>query len=362
MLAIMAALLLLAAWTAWFVFGRVTVYEVSRAAHIEVTSASRDVSTLQGGRLVASGLFIGRQVRAGEVLAELDSEQQKLQLAEAEARLARLPAQATALRRELSAAATAQSGAQQAGSAGTAAARARAREAEANAEFNRSLAQKLQADSESGGAAPIEAERAVADAHRAVAASEASRHDEARAAGEAVINAATRAGDAARISATMAATDGERAAAEQLVAQLRYQLEARKIRAPVDGIIGTVAAVKLGEVLGSGSRLATIVPAGDLHVVAAFDLASGLGRLASGQSARLRLDGFSWVQYGEFPATVERVAAEGSGDLLRVELRMPRRRDEELPLRHGMTGQVNVAIEQTSPAVQLLRAIGQALR
>ncbi|MBK8272675.1 MAG: hypothetical protein IPK89_06745 [Sphingomonadales bacterium] len=82
-MAIGIAVLLLLAWALWFAFGKVTVYEVSRAARVEVSSSSREVSSIRDGRLVATGLYIGRRVRAGEVLAQLDSEPQKLMLAEA---------------------------------------------------------------------------------------------------------------------------------------------------------------------------------------------------------------------------------------------------------------------------------------
>ncbi len=360
-LAIAAALVLLLVWAAWFIFGRVTVYEVSRAAHIEVASSSREISTLQGGRLIASGLFIGRRVRAGEVLAEFEAVPEKLRLAEAEARLASFPGRIAALRREQSAAALARAGTENAKSAELDAARARTREAQATSDFNRSFAKKQWADSATGGSAPVDAERAQAEARRAAAASEALRHDEARVAGDASARGAEREADSARVAASLATFESEQIAAEAVVAQLRYELEARKIRAPADGVIGEVAGLKLGEVIAAGTKLATIVPDGDLHVVAAFDPATGLGRLTTGQPARLRLDGFSWAQYGDFPAKVERVAGEASGNQLRVELLMPRRHDQELPLRHGMTGQVDVAIERVSPAVLLLRAIGQML-
>lgn len=360
-LAIYAALLCLLLWSLWFALGRVTVYEVSKAAHVEVTSASRDVSPIQKGRLVASGLYIGRRVHAGEVLAELDSEPQKLRLAEAEARLAAFPARLAGLRRELSAFETAKAGADKARSSAIAAARARTQEAQASSEFERGLAQRQRADAESGGTAPIEAERSEAEARRAQAARDASRHEEHRVAGEAEARSAGLAGDSAHIGTAITGAQGDFAAAQAEVEQLRYELDARKIRAPVDGVIGTVAAARLGEVVEGGASLATIVPDGDLHIVAAFDPARGLGRLTQGQTARLRLDGFAWTQYGDFPARVDRVAAESSGTLLRVELSMKRRTNEELPLRHGMTGQVDVAIEQVSPAILVLRAIGQLL-
>ena len=107
-------------WAAWFFFGRVTVYEVSRRARIEVSSASRALAVDQGGRLVASGLYIGRKVRAGEVLADLDAEPQKLRLAEAEARLAGYPARIAALQDALASTRSARSGARSSATAAVA--------------------------------------------------------------------------------------------------------------------------------------------------------------------------------------------------------------------------------------------------
>lgn len=360
-LAIGIAVLLLLAWALWFAFGKVTVYEVSRAARVEVSSSSREVSSIRDGRLVATGLYIGRRVRAGEVLAQLDSEPQKLMLAEAEARLAAFPAHVEGLRKQLVAMDLAGSGAKQARAAAIASAQARTRAAKASAEFDIELARRQRLDAQNGGAAAIDAARAEAEARRAAAARDATRHDEGRIVGEAVARNASIAGDAAQLSAALEGAKGELAAQQAQVAQLRYEVEARMIRAPADGVIGSIMSVRLGEAIRTGASLATIVPEGDLHIVAAFDPAKGLGRLSVGQPARLRLDGFAWTQYGDFQARAVRVAGESSGDALRVELTTARWANRGLPLRHGMTGQVEVAIEEVSPAILVLRAIGQML-
>jgi len=223
------------------------------------------------------------------------------------------------------------------------------------------LARRQRLDAQNGGAAAIDAARAEAEARRAAAARDATRHDEGRIVGEAVARNASIAGDAAQLSAALEGAKGELAAQQAQVAQLRYEVEARMIRAPADGVIGSIMSVRLGEAIRTGASLATIVPEGDLHIVAAFDPAKGLGRLSVGQPARLRLDGFAWTQYGDFQARVVRVAGESSGDALRVELTTARWANRGLPLRHGMTGQVEVAIEEVSPAILVLRAIGQML-
>ncbi|OYU37053.1 HlyD family efflux transporter periplasmic adaptor subunit [Novosphingobium sp. PASSN1] len=355
------ALALLAAWGAWFAFARVAVYEVSRSARIEVAGASRTVSSEQGGRLVGSGLFIGRQVAAGDVLAELDSSAQRLRLAEAEARLAGFPARLAALREQLSASLGSSTGAARAAAATIAAARAHSREADAAARFQDDLARRQQADSAAGAIAPIDAARADSEARRAAALRDASTEERRRAEGDAATARASRRVDSADIAARLAEAESEAAAAAALADQLRREADLQKIRAPISGVIGEVSPVRAGDVLAPGARLATIVPAGSLRLVATFPAATALGRIAQGQSARLRLDGFSWAEYGTFPARVERVAADGSDGALRVELAMANPQGSALILRHGMTGEVDVVIEQVSPLMLLLRTLGQFL-
>lgn len=360
--AMQVALALAVVWALWFFFARVTVWEVSRTAHVEVTSASRAIATEQPGRLIASGLYVGRRVRAGEVLAELDSAPQRLRLAEAEARLAGFPGRLGALRAEASSARSAQASASSAGAFSAAAARARASAAGAEASFNREQADRQNADALGGGAAPAEAARAESEARRASAESAARRAEEAGAAAQAQLARARQSRETAQVAGVLAQVEADQVATQSLVEQLRLEVEARRIRAPADGVIGDLAAFRLGEMVPAGAQLASLVPEGALHVVAAFDPATGLGRLAEGQKARLRLDGFSWAQYGEFSVRVERVAAEGSNNQMRVDFAMPAAPPSgELPLRHGMTGQVEVEIERVSPAILLLRSIGRML-
>lgn len=359
--ALFATLTAIAGWSIWFFTGKISVYEVSRSARIELAASSSQVSAIQGGKLIANHLYIGRVVKAGEVLAELDSREQELRLAEAEARLAGFPDRIGALKKQQAAAASATTGTARAAAAAVAAARARTRLADAEAAFSGVLAERQRKDSEAGGMAPIDAARASADARKATALRDATAEDQRRIAGDTQTAQAERMADSASISFVLAQTASEWVAAQAQVAQLRNELEARRIRAPVDGVIGDVTTMRLGEVLAPGARLATIVPQGNLRIVATFDPGHAIGRLGPGQVARLRLEGFSWTQYGDFPAKVQRVAAEPNGQALRVELTLARRPAQRLQLRHGMTGTVDVTIERVTPAILILRALGQVL-
>lgn len=345
-------------WLVWMVVGRVTIYTPSRSARIEAVNTARNLAVSEGGKLLLWHVRAGQKVRAGELVAEFEDEQQKLRLAEAEARLAGYPARIAALEAELGAMRSASSSAAGAGRAAAAAARARSSEASADADFRAKAARRVHADVDAGGSAAIEAERAETEMRRAAATRDARRLDELATSREGAARSAEKSADVASIDETISALKAEQAQAAASVEQLRYALAERQVRAPVDGIIGDLAGFRPGEVLPAGARLATLVPAGHLHVIADFDAAGSLGRLAAGQPARLRVDGFPWAQYGDFSARIAHVAAEARDNHLRIDLTLPAEANDRLALRHGMTGQVDVAVEEVRPFVLVLRSIG----
>ena len=99
-----------------------------------------------------------------------------------------------------------------------------------------------------------------------------------------------------------------------------------------------------------GSRICTIVPDGDLKVVASFAPAVALGRVRAGQVAHVKLDGFPWTQYGSPSARVSRVSGEPRDGTVRVELTL------DLP------AEVDIEVEQVTPAALVMRSIGAYTR
>jgi len=73
---------LLIAWSAWFGLRRVTIYEVTRQARLEVQSAAHPVAAPVGGRVVETRLAVGRDVRFGEVPVALDDAAEQLAIRE----------------------------------------------------------------------------------------------------------------------------------------------------------------------------------------------------------------------------------------------------------------------------------------
>ena len=95
------AAFLLGSWMAWFLFGTVNVYEVSKRARIEVRQAAHSIEASLPGRIVSTSLIIGQEVRLGDVLVELDATAERLRLLEEEARLKAISPRMESLRKEI---------------------------------------------------------------------------------------------------------------------------------------------------------------------------------------------------------------------------------------------------------------------
>src|SRR5262249_56369322 len=107
-----------------------------------------------------------------------------------------------------------------------------------------------------------------------------------------------------------------------------------QVRAPIAGTVAEVAPLKVGGVVEAGDRICTIVPDGGLKVVAQFRPAIALGRIRHGQSARVRLEGFPWTQYGGAAATVANVSGEVRDGQVRLDRALDRSSDPTLQMRH----------------------------
>jgi membrane fusion protein (multidrug efflux system) len=206
----------------------------------------------------------------------------------------------------------------------------------------------------------IEHLRASTEASSRQATAEASALDTAR------LDYAQRTGTSDRLAAIAqlrseeARVEGEAKAATSTIERLAHEIERRKLRSPVAGRIGEVMVLRATSVVREGDRLATVVPAGELRVVAEFPQAT-VGRLRIGQHARVRLTSFNWVEFGTLSASVVSVATEPQGGHVRAEMRLTGAPPRGIPLQHGLAGVVDVEVERASPATLVLRAAGRAV-
>jgi membrane fusion protein (multidrug efflux system) len=354
-------LIILGVWLTWFCFVQVTVYEVSQTARLEVQRAARPVSSLVAGKIMTTHLRLGTKVEIGEVLVELDASSERSRVREEEARLDAIPPQLDALKRQIADEEQAARRAQAAFASAIEQARSKHAEALSAARFARENVRRLGKLNTSGQVSEIESLRAHTDADKAQASADALASEIDQMTSRSLSNEHEKRATLEELQREAAYLDGQLALSAATLARLRQELEKYIIRAPVSGEIGDVAPLDVGAYVDAGRVLGSIIPTGQLKVVAEFAPARVLGRVHPGQTARMRLDGFPWAQYGTIPVKVDRVAREIRDGLVRVEF-LPNSQDDSNPLmQHGLTGSVEIAIERTTPAVLALRAAGQTL-
>jgi membrane fusion protein (multidrug efflux system) len=355
---VLAAIVFLGAWSWWLFYARVARYETSESARLEVDRAAYVLQADSPGRIVMSNLVLGREVQAGDVLVELDTNPERLEIAEHMARRGVLDPQLESLRAELSSAVQARRREQEANLAAIAEARARITEAEQPAAFSESEAVRTKRLLDSGLTTEREYARAQSETRQAKAAVETLRQVLTRLEREQRTRETDRETQIRRLEADIRRLEGDKTATASSITRLEYQAERRKIRAPITGRLGEVATLRTGAVLEEGDKIGSIVPPGTLRIVAEFPAAAALGRIHPGQPARLRLKGFPWAQYGSLTGRVSTVANEIRDGSVRVECDLTEEAPVDLPMQHGLVGTVEIQVEELSPVALVLRAAG----
>ena len=100
-LAILIAMIFIGAWLVWFFGARISVYEVSEDARVEVGRVAYRVDAPVTGQVGAVHLALGRNVQAGQVLLELVDRDLRLALVEKRTRVTGLGAEIELLKRQL---------------------------------------------------------------------------------------------------------------------------------------------------------------------------------------------------------------------------------------------------------------------
>ncbi|MBL9016961.1 MAG: HlyD family efflux transporter periplasmic adaptor subunit [Myxococcales bacterium] len=342
------------AWVAWMVLARVPIHETSVQGRLEVLPPPSQVDTPIAGRIRTALLDVGRTVAAGDVLLELESDVPRAQLERARHQLAALGPELVALEKEIEADATGVSAGDVAGRAAIREQLAKVRAAEAEIDHAAAELARLEKLGQAGVSSTAEVDAARAELARKRSARETLGHSaDALVAAERERDAGRRA-RASELQRQKAVIEGSLAAARAEVARLELEVAQHTVRAPVAGELGAVARVQPGAMVAIGTRIATVVPQGTLRVVAEYPPRS-IGRLAVGQAATVKLDGFPWTRYGTVAASVTRVASEVRDGTIRVELALAP--GATLPLVHGMTGTVEIEVEAMSPMALVLRSL-----
>lgn len=358
-LGLLLAVLLLGGWSVWLFLARISRYETTESARLEVDRATHLLQAPYVGRVVKSRLVLGRTVQEGEILIELDANPERLQIEEERARRKAINPRVESLHAQIDAATQARMREQEATGAALDEARARVHEAEQPARFAEADAERLKKLFDERLTAEREYARAQADANRTRATVESLQRTITRLEREQGTRESDRDTQIRALEAEIHRLEGEKITSAATIDRLRYDVEKRFIRAPISGRLGDVAILRTGAVVKEGDTLAAIVPSGALRIVAEFDPSAALGRIRPGQPARLRLKGFPWTQYGSIKARVATVGNEIRDGRVRVECNVDGVGPNLIPAQHGLPGAVEVQVEQISPAALVFRVAGQ---
>jgi membrane fusion protein (multidrug efflux system) len=353
---------LLAGWALWASFAEVPVYETTDAARLEVEGGIHVVQAPVDGRVVGSSLELGARVEQGTVLVELDATELDKALDEERATQEAVAAQLAALDVEIQAEREALGVARDAEAAAVAEALARENEIEPSARFAERRADRLHRMQTEGVATELEVDEAKSDAEARRAAIAAARRGSQRVRMDHERSRRDRLVALARLDREATRLRAEATRLAPVIARLEHEIDLRRIRAPRTGVLGRIVELRHGAFVEAAQELFTVVPEDQsLRVVAQYEPSEALGRIQPGQTARLRLAGFPWAQYGMVTARVARIGSEAPDGRVRVELDVDRQSASRIPLEHGLETSVEVEVERVAPAVLLLRAAGKLL-
>jgi len=353
---LLCALFVVVAWLSWFVAGRVPVYELSENARLEVIGVPSPVTAPMSGTVRANHMVIGRSVKAGEVLLELDAAADSLTAIVAASELDDLHSRIVALERERSASSTILGPEAEAGESERAAAHALQKEAATRARLAEEQRQRTEALWRSRSVTADEYAKSVAEAEGRRASAVAAEAAARTAGTDRQVRVLARKVRLTELDRNLVELRGQIAAKKAQIQSLRYAQALKAVSAPISGRIAELGNLATGSYLEAGHRVGTILPEGAIHAVAFFPV-DALGRIRPRQNGRIRLAGFSWLEYGALRARVARVAEEPDSGRFRVELDLADDTAHVAPVMHGLPGIVAVEVDRLSPWHLALRTI-----
>lgn len=353
--------LLLTLWLLWFFLADVALRASSQAAWLEAESRPHRVTCAVGGQVVSVHTELGAQVAAGDLLVLLDDRDARALLLRERARRQASIQTLAALETQIQGEERRTLRVRQSKGSATDEARARRRQATAALADAQAEVERLRPLVELGILGKAELERAEGKVRQLIPAVDAQAETVALRRGEQGVDLAEAEVRLDQLNAERVREQGLLGAIEAEVDRLEHLLEQYRLVAPVSGEVGRWDNPRPGDVMAFGESPATVIPAGELRVVAEFLPSVAVGRIRQGQPATVAYDGFPWTQFGKMGATVKRVARQPGSGRIRVELEPRLDRESRLPLEHGLPGTVEVEVERLSPAALVLRLAGRAV-
>lgn len=345
---------------AWMVSARTTLYVVSTASRVEASTNPIPVQSPVAGVVVGADLTLGRVVSRGDILFSLDAQSFELQRQALQARVAGDRAKVVSIGEQIAAEERARDAQGVDVSSSIEAARAKSAVARAAQAGKQSEADAIGKLADQALASKLEKARTASELEQSSAQVAASAAEVQRQASTGVTAIRDRDARIASLRHQFASLEAELRVDEARVTELSYEVERRTVRAALAGTLADVASVAPGTTLEPGARVATIVPAGSLRIVARFAPDDAVGLVTKGQRAEMRVASRPWTQFGTLHARVLNAGSEPRDGTVRVELEVVEE-NPRLPLTNGLTGNVEVAVAELSPLEFLFRQAGQRL-
>lgn len=176
--------------------------------------------------------------------------------------------------------------------------------------------------------------------------------------------------------AELAKSRGELEQAEQVLNQRKEALQSTKLHAPMSGTVKNVRITTLGAVLKSGDELMQIVPSDDPLIIEAKVRSSDVAFIRNDLRANVKLDAYDYTIYGSLkghvtyisPDTLEEELKRDEQPYYRVLIQIdeiPEDRAKDIDIIPGMTCLVEIITGERSVAQYILKPLrrvsGEAL-
>lgn len=359
MLGLLLAALVIGGWIAWAIVARVPVYAVTEEARLEAGPDVYYIESPINGRVVSLHVAVGQEVKKGDLLFELDSEDQQLDLREEETKQRTVAPQISVIERQILDEEEALENEKQAAGVALGEAREHLNEVSEAARFAEEEVKRMSSLYRNGDISEVEFLRLQSEAKKKQAIAESSRLALDRLALEGRTKENNRQAHIESLKREEAELEGNVATSEATGKRLAHEVGKHLIRASVSGRVGELSNLRVGTIIHSGDRLGAIIPQGELKAVGYFPPDTALGRIRAGQSAEMRLQGFPWTEYGSIKMSVSSVSNEARDGRIRVEFKLTESFNRMIPLEHGLPGSIEVDVDRVSPAMLVLRTVGK---
>lgn len=139
-------------------------------------------------------------------------------------------------------------------------------------------------------------------------------------------------------------------------------LRQKNIISPIAAQVAEVTPLQPGQWIDAGQHLASLFPSGELEIVGFFKPSDVQGQISPGQTAKVYVDSFPWLNYGALDAEVAQADLAERDGSIRVRFQLLPASQNTLPLEPGMSLSIRVQTDRKTPWELLLQSIGYSHR